>query len=272
MPDGAMREAAVRPDPTAIAEFAGALFRHADPAGFVAARSFYDDEKNGPPFQVMAVAVREAPAVVARMAEAAADAARPVVVCPPVCTFAARTGAAEADLSEGLALTVDCDTVDPDVARPALGAVLGPPTVAVASGGLWTDPATGGAKDRLHLHWRLREPTRDPAAHAALKEARRLAARIVGGDPSCAPLVHPIRWPGTVHRKAGPRLAQIVALGADAEIALPEALAALRRAASAAPDGASAADIDPPAAHPLPVRRRRRSAGRGGGPGRDPQR
>ena len=60
MPDGAMHEAAVRSDPAAIAEFAGAMFRHADPAGFVAARSFYDDEKNGLPFQVLAVAVREA--------------------------------------------------------------------------------------------------------------------------------------------------------------------------------------------------------------------
>ena len=70
MPDGTTRGAPIRPDPAAISEFAGAMFRHADPAGFVAARSFYDDKKNGPPFQVMAVAVREAPAAVVRMAEA----------------------------------------------------------------------------------------------------------------------------------------------------------------------------------------------------------
>src|SRR5215472_8161248 len=35
---------------------------------------------------------------------------------------------------------------------------LGPPTVIVASGGKWTDPATGQIFDKLHLHWRLRTP------------------------------------------------------------------------------------------------------------------
>ena len=40
--------------------------------------------------------------------------------------------------------------------------------------------------------------------------------------------MHPIRWPGSWHRKKTPRLARIVALAEDTEIDLGEALERLR--------------------------------------------
>ena len=65
---------------------------------------------------------------------------------------------------------------------------------------------------------------------ARLKEARRLAAWIVGGDASNVPAVHPLRWPGSWHRKAEPRMCEIAHVEPDREIGLDEALAALEAA------------------------------------------
>ena len=45
------------------------------------------------------------------------------------------------------------------------------------------------------------------------------------------PVCHPIRWPGSWHRKAAPRLCEIAALEPDREINLDAALAALQAAA-----------------------------------------
>ena len=93
----------------------------------------------------------------------------------------------------------------------------------VASGGKWIDEF-GLEEDKLHLHWRLDKPTRTPEEHELLRQARVLAARIVGADLSAGPPVHPIRWPGSIHRKSTPRLCRIVE-HSDAEINLIEALA-----------------------------------------------
>ncbi len=41
-----------------------------------------------------------------------------------------------------------------------------------------------------------------------LHEARRLATQLAGGDASNIPTVHPIRWPGSWHRKKTPKLAR----------------------------------------------------------------
>jgi hypothetical protein len=61
-----------------------------------------------------------------------------------------------------------------------------------------------------------------------LREARDLATKLVGGDSTNIPLVHPIRWPGTWHRKKNPpRLADIVSQSEN-EIDLDEALEILR--------------------------------------------
>jgi hypothetical protein len=122
---------------------------------------------------------------------------------------------------------VECDTA-PGRARGELEALLGPATVVVASGGTYHNPVSGELEQKLHLHWRLATPTRDDCRHALLKEARRLAANRVGADPTNTPLVHPIRWPGSIHRKAAPRLAQIIASDAEREIDLEHAVDILR--------------------------------------------
>ena len=102
----------------------------------------------------------------------------------------------------------------------------------VASGGEWINPA-GEVQPKLHGHWRLSEPTRTAEEHGKLKAARRLATALVGGDATNIPVVHPIRWPGSVHRKGQPKLARIVGFHPDAEIDLGEALEALEAAAKA---------------------------------------
>ena len=79
----------------------------------------------------------------------------------------------------------------------------------------------------MHLHWRLKKPTATKPEHDLLYEARALATELVGGDTTNIPIVHPIRWPGSWHRKGTPRLAQIVAVS-DNEIDLAEALDLLR--------------------------------------------
>ena len=97
---------------------------------------------------------------------------------------------------------------------------------------MWTDP-DGAAHDKLHLHWRLAQPARG-ANLAKLKALRALAARLVGGDPSNMPIVHPIRWAGSWWRKCDPaKLCAIEAIDADREIDLDPALAILEAALDA---------------------------------------
>ena len=112
-------------------------------------------------------------------------------------------------------------------ARSALEAALGKPTIAVASGGEWANPNTGEIERKCHLHWRLKVPTKTPADHALLREARMLATDLVGGDATGVALVHPFRWPGSWHRKGQPKLAEIID-NANSEIDLQEALMVLR--------------------------------------------
>jgi Protein of unknown function (DUF3987) len=132
-------------------------------------------------------------------------------------------------------LSVECDE-HPQTARRKLEAVLGPATFIVASGGDWTDAETGEIESKLHLHWRLMIPARG-AALADLKLARALAIDLVGGDPTAKSIVHPLRWPGSVHRKREPRLCRIVQATAH-EIDLAAALAVLKDAPKAT-DGSS---------------------------------
>src|SRR6185437_14211846 len=93
---------------------------------------------------------------------------------------------------------------------------------------------TGEVHPKLHLHWRLSEPTRDDEDHAKLRLARDLASRLVGADATGKPVVHPLRWPGSWNQKTDkPRLARIVAL-TDAELHLPDALDRVSEAIEAA--------------------------------------
>jgi hypothetical protein len=211
-------------DTAQIARFVHALFRYADPDSIVTLRSFYDDASAVHQIGVYRIADGLEGLVAAATAQATrcSQHPRPVVFCPPVATFTEGAQAREQDLVNGLALSVECDTA-PNDARTRLEGLLGPATLVVRSGGRWTDEQTGEVQDKLHLHWRLTEPTRGAATHAALKQARTLAAALVGGDRSNAPAVHPIRWPGSWHRKDRPRLALIVAEN-DTELELGDAL------------------------------------------------
>lgn len=244
------------PDRAQLAAFLDALFRYADDGTFVSWRAFRDDVKNAPPVLIESTAVggdRERLVDDAeRYAAAAAAFSQPAVFCPPVVTLNSATRAREADLANGLALSVECDA-QPARARAVLERLLGPATVVVSSGGMWLDPESGTPHPKLHLHWRLSEPTADAESHARLKRARILATALVGGDATNTPAVHPIRWPGSWHRKGTPRMASIASLHAEAETHLSDAVERLEEAVRASGarvgDGAGA----PPTNGSLPA-------------------
>jgi len=218
----------LEPDRDQLEIFVEALFRHAGSEGFVTVRSFL--EGNDKVFRISSAALSGGLRFLIDVAEddarRAAQAPQPVVFCPPLAVFSSKDRAREQDLLAGLALSVECDE-HPQEARATLEQLLGPATVVVKSGGQWMN---GGAADKLHLHWRLACPARGGNL-AKLKQARDLAARIVGGDLSNKPVCHPIRWPGSWHRKGEPRLCQIETLEADREIDIDTVLATLTAAA-----------------------------------------
>jgi hypothetical protein len=223
-------------DAATLTTFVDALFRYVDEGTFVSFRAFRDDADKTAPVFIESVPVddRGTPAIAEFATAFATRAAQfpfPAVFCPPIATFSNPQRAREADLANGVALSVECDT-HPSTARSHLESVLGPATVVVASGGRWVD-AHGREHDKLHLHWRLSEPTTDADEHARLKRARILATALVGGDATNVPAVHPIRWPGSWHRKSEPRLAKIVAADLDRELVLSDALELLEAAAPA---------------------------------------
>ena len=224
-------------DRDAVTSFVDCLFRYA--TGYVNLRAFHDLKDGAPPLFVEAVKIG-APYFIERVCERIREAgahAEPFVFCPPICTFSEPNGAATENLAEGVALSVECDA-NGEAAYKRLTSILGvEPTVTVASGGTWLNPETNRIEAKLHLHWRLTEPTRDAADHARLYEARALAAEIVGADKTAVALVHPLRWAGSWHRKTDtPRLVRLKTRP-DSEVELGEALEQLREAhaASVAP-------------------------------------
>lgn len=232
-------------DRAELARFVSALFRYADAGTYVSLRAFHQFRRDVPPELILPVKIN---GDLAKLVDAAADAAsrsaavdHPTVFAPPICTFANPDRARGVDLANGLALSVELDEGDTLAARRKLEALLGPATLVVASGGDWTDLETGEVHTKLHLHWRISEPTRDQEDHFKLGHARDLAARLTGADPTGKPVVHPLRWPGSWNTKAKPKLAHIVALNETAEIHLDEALEALVEAVEAA--GLAAASI-----------------------------
>ena len=90
-------------------------------------------------------------------------------------------------------------------------------------------------QDKLHLHWRLANPAREREDLVKLKRAREICARLVDADPTSIPICHPIRWPGSWHRKSQPRLTEIIAYDPDVEIKLEDALAKLEPLAPTPP-------------------------------------
>ena len=109
----------LEPDRKQIAAFTETIFRHVGEGGFVAVRSFQDDDSN--------IMLRQTPTkivnglsflidVAVDDARRAANEPRPAVFCPPLATFICAGTAKEADIREGLALTVECDRIQPPLA------------------------------------------------------------------------------------------------------------------------------------------------------------
>jgi hypothetical protein len=242
----------LEPDRDQIEIFVDALFRHAGEGGYVSLRSFLFNNKVLKPIRAVVMngngngSLIELINVAEDLARRAANNQEPAVFCPPIAVFHSSEGwrAREQDLFKGLALSVECDE-HPDEARWRLEEILGPATAVVRSGGTWL--SEDGPKDKLHLHWRLKQPAMGEAL-AKLKQARELATTIVGGDPSNITAVHCLRWPGSWHRKGEPRLCEMFLVNPDAEIDLDTALAALKAAAPALAQGGSREGESDPAA------------------------
>lgn len=221
----------LEPDREQIATFVRTLFKHAAPGGYVSLRSFYDDDSTRS-FEIQCVAVDNRDDVIERayhQAKRAANAKRRIVFCPPTATFSNKHHARKDDVVDGLELSAECDK-KPQAARALLEKLLGPPTIAVESGGEWLNTDTGELEPKLHLHWQLKNPAREDD-RALLEEARELVIKLVDSDPTHGPIGHPIRWPGSIHRKGEPKLCRIVAETPEREIDLGSALAALKGAA-----------------------------------------
>jgi hypothetical protein len=212
--------------------FIEGMLRHCGNDGVVSLRAFYEGSndvaritpvslKGGLPFVIEAAEDD---------ARRAANDPKPVVFCPPIATFLPTGKAREQDLLEAPAFSVELDQ-NPRTALATLESLLGFATLVVRSGGEWTNPTTGEVEDKLHAHWRLKEPARG-ADITKLKRLRKLATTLVGGDQTNVPACHPIRWPGSWHRKAKPRLCEIESIDhLDIELDLDDALDALEAVA-----------------------------------------
>lgn len=220
---------ALEVDREQIAHFAAAVFRYAEDGYFISMRAFrHRDDKPMfmPPHKRFPCVRIGEPHLVDRVCAVVnwcSEHCDGIVFCPPLATFVTNQHAREEDLAECFAISVECDQ-HPAQSRTKIEALLGPATIVVASGGEWLNPVTGGIEPKLHLHWRLAEPTRELRDHALLKQIRLRAAEYLGADNTAAPAVHPLRWPGSWHRKniERPRLARIVA-ETDSEIELGDA-------------------------------------------------
>lgn len=232
-----------------IAQFVTALYRHADEGTFISLRAFDQTRRDVPPFLVEGVKVNGSiEAIIERAYQAAtrsANAISPTVFAPPVATFRTADSAKSGDVANGVAISVEIDGGDTTAKRRRLEHLLGPATVVMESGSTWVDETTGEIFPKIHIHWRLSEPTRTPDDHETLRHARRLAALLVDGDPTGAPPAHPLRMAGSWNLKATPRLARISGGNPAAEVHLNDALEALQDAMEAA--GLASAGITPSA-------------------------
>lgn len=226
-----------------MGRFVEALFRHADPDGYVHLRAFYENKdvpwRQGEWRSIRSHDTEGIITEALRIADLAATDPDTVVFCPPVATFLTKDSAAEQNVKNGLALLVDCDK-DPESGRSKLESLLGPASLVVASGGIWE------GQQKVHCYWVLLDPTRTFEEHELLKLARAYGAKYAGSDPTSGPISHPIRWAGTWHRKAEPRLAVILS-ESDNEIDLHTAFQLLKNAVGAdeGPRHGSATEADP---------------------------
>lgn len=213
-----------------IALFTTTIFKHAPASTFLPLSTFYDkgERRDGVPWRVEWLACDVARVIerAAVRAQMSADHPARVVFAPPLATFVTPDKATAANLAAAFAISVECDADAPQsVAR--LTSIIGMPTMVVASGGINIDPQTGAITDRLHAHWRLSKPA---TTATDLVLARRLACALAGSDATSINPVHPMRWAGSWHRKAAPRIARIVEMH-DVEVDLHDALKKLTKAA-----------------------------------------
>ena len=220
-----------------IQRFVSHLFRYADEGTFISLRAFDQFDSSKSAIFIEPVALKgDLHKVVTQAvfaADRAANGSAPAVFAPPVATFTNPNSAATDNLANGVALSVEIDSGDQAVALSRLQGVLGPYTIAMQSGGEWIDPETGEIHPKHHVHWRLSEPTRNATEHGRLQYARAMGAKLVGGDYTAAPPVHPLRWPGSWNTKAKPRIARIVGGNEAAEIHLDYAIERLEEAIEA---------------------------------------
>lgn len=149
------------------------------------------------------------------------------VFCTPVSTFKVKEKATEEMIANGIAISVDFDDTDPHKSKDLLESILGPATLVIASGGQWEDNQMDDLKPKLHLHWRLTNPTTTKEDHERLKQVRKRVAQLSSGDLSASSPAHPMRIPGSWHTKADPKMCRILECRDDVEISLEVAEAAL---------------------------------------------
>ena len=218
------------PDREQIATFVYATFKHATPGGWVSLRQFPDKGGAEKPSHIELVKLNGNLEILVDRAYAeahrAANTSNKTVFCPPVAVFATDKNAKEVNLCEGPVFAVELDR-NPQAALEKLEQLLGQATVVVTSGGVTSDD-----EPKLHAHWRLAVPARTEAELEQLKEARALAVALVDGDTTNIPVVHPIRWPGSWHRKGEPQLCKIKECRPDREIDLVNMLEILRGVAT----------------------------------------
>ena len=167
----------LEPDRDELEIFVEALFCHAGGQGFVSLRAFFESD-DVRPFRITPTNLAGGLPFLIDVAEddarRAANCPRPVVFCPPIASFHGASGAAEKDISEGYALSVECDA-NPQTARERLERILGPATAVVRSGGVWIDPQTGDQCRQAAFALALSRAGDRQGAHAAEASAR-------GGD------------------------------------------------------------------------------------------
>src|SRR6516165_4479746 len=92
--------------------FVDALFRHAGKDGFVSLRAFHDNSSNKV-FRINPTGLSGGLKFLVDVAEddayRAANWPQPVVFCPPIAVFVSKDDAKDANVAEGLALSVECD-------------------------------------------------------------------------------------------------------------------------------------------------------------------
>jgi hypothetical protein len=192
--DGTRQEsngrACFHPDRSLIETFAGTLFRCVldckEPGLYLSLRTF-PELRQDKAVDIVGCPLDGGLALICdraeRLATNAATNAEPLVFAPPIAVFNDRVRAAEINLVFGVVLSVECDA-QPCAALKQLVAVLGAPTLVVASGGLWT-ALDGHVEPKLHGHWRLTAPAATPEELTKLKAARRLACAPSSGSICC---------------------------------------------------------------------------------------